>query len=476
MSVCCGFLAASSQNSTHRIMAKLAGAGTLYLPSLPQQSPMAQVGYGAQLGGAFYLAKPLAFNINAGITPSAQYPDTDSTRGSYQLVEANTQIHLDIVKLFAAETVPVSLYVESGIGVAAISGKTTLYAPATAGFRFKINKKTELRLDATYKYALTANQPSFVTVGAGVAFAVTQARKKDDDTKTTPPPTPVAKANTFNTGELNKATAENPKTPAEKSATEKTPAEKNAAGNKSNGNASGGSTAGKASGNVSGESTSGKSATQPASSTSSATPNGGGKSPATKPSAGGEKSATGTTPATTTGTKPKPSKANGNKIEADDDVLTQTENATVGVGEASEEEALLTPPSQGATNVGTLARNISHTDSVFLENAKMSIKFTPSGEELLPESYATLDKIAELMAKYPNSRLHVSGHCDDMDKLTKDEILILSVRRAYNVKYYLVNQKHIKLSRITSDGYGSDMPLKDGSPQNARVEFDLFNK
>lgn len=138
-----------------------------------------------------------------------------------------------------------------------------------------------------------------------------------------------------------------------------------------------------------------------------------------------------------------------------------------------------TPPVGPATQVGKRARNIAKEDSVYLESCKTLIHFEPNSDKLTPASLAVLDKVAEIMKKYPNSNLHVSGHTDNT--LDQDKSLVLSVKRAYNVKYYLVYNKGIKMARITSDGYGSDMPVGDnktveGRKSNARVEFDLYNE
>jgi len=87
-----------------------------------------------------------------------------------------------------------------------------------------------------------------------------------------------------------------------------------------------------------------------------------------------------------------------------------------------------------------------------------------------------LDRVAEILKKYPDYKLKVSGYTDNQggEKTNK----ILSVTRAFNVKRYLVYQKDIPLSRIISNGYSSAKPIADnstpvGRSKNRRVEFEL---
>lgn len=56
---------------------------------------------------------------------------------------------------------------------------------------------------------------------------------------------------------------------------------------------------------------------------------------------------------------------------------------------------------------------------------------------------------------------------------------MLSVKRAFKVKYYLVYQKGIRMARISSDGYGDASPIStndsaEGRKQNRRVELRMF--
>lgn len=119
---------------------------------------------------------------------------------------------------------------------------------------------------------------------------------------------------------------------------------------------------------------------------------------------------------------------------------------------------------------------IDKEDADFLNFAVQNIYFETSSNELKPSSYPVLDRIAEILEKYPDAHLTITGHTDDIGDEKGN--LVLSIKRAFQVKYYLVNEKGIRLSRIDSDGYGEQKPIADnesseGRSQNRRVEFEL---
>ncbi|MEL6592474.1 MAG: OmpA family protein [Bacteroidota bacterium] len=108
------------------------------------------------------------------------------------------------------------------------------------------------------------------------------------------------------------------------------------------------------------------------------------------------------------------------------------------------------------------------------EGDMMPIQFPTNSYSLESESYSTLDRIAEAMQSCPNINLVLEGHADAMG--TDDDNLVLSVMRAYNVKYYLVYEHGISQKRILSKGKGETAPIADneslqGRDQNRRVDF-----
>lgn len=122
------------------------------------------------------------------------------------------------------------------------------------------------------------------------------------------------------------------------------------------------------------------------------------------------------------------------------------------------------------------AVEISPADQSVLAMAMENIYFKKASDELTYESYPVLDQLAEILEKYPNHSLEVLGFTDNSGDSRSNKVL--SVKRAYKVKYYLVYEKGIKLARITSDGNGSASPVSsndsaDGRAKNRRVELKM---
>ncbi len=122
------------------------------------------------------------------------------------------------------------------------------------------------------------------------------------------------------------------------------------------------------------------------------------------------------------------------------------------------------------------SNGIKAEDMAFLEQAMNNIYFEPNSNKLEDDAFPILDQLAVLLEKYPDYQLEVLGHADNTGD-PKDN-LVLSIQRAFNVKYYLANQKGVKLSRISSDGYSNFAPVapskgENGDRLNRRVEFRL---
>ena len=98
--------------------------------------------------------------------------------------------------------------------------------------------------------------------------------------------------------------------------------------------------------------------------------------------------------------------------------------------------------------------------------------------DLRPESFAELNKVAELMTENSKMEIEISGHTDNVGS---DEVnLELSDDRAHAVRNYLVSKK-VNASRISAKGYGKNKPIasnetEEGQQQNRRVEFTILKK
>lgn len=119
---------------------------------------------------------------------------------------------------------------------------------------------------------------------------------------------------------------------------------------------------------------------------------------------------------------------------------------------------------------------INAADEKYLADAMRMIHFGSASKEIDPVSYGVLDKIAEMMNRYPSYTLEITGHTDNTG--SEKGNVVLSIQRAFEVKYYLAEHKGIRLARITSDGVADGKPISDnmseeGRKLNRRVEFRL---
>ena len=101
------------------------------------------------------------------------------------------------------------------------------------------------------------------------------------------------------------------------------------------------------------------------------------------------------------------------------------------------------------------------------------VGFGSNSDQLTPESFAVLDKVAESLAAYPEVNVEIQGHTDSTGSAAYN--LDISSRRAVSVRTYLLG-KGIAPERLTAVGYGEDLPIadngtKEGRAANRRVEL-----
>ena len=107
-----------------------------------------------------------------------------------------------------------------------------------------------------------------------------------------------------------------------------------------------------------------------------------------------------------------------------------------------------------------------------------NIFFETDKAELLPRSFVELNKLHNLLLKYPHMIIEIRGHTDERggDDYNQD----LSIRRAKAVVDFLY-EKGINLQRIQYKGFGYRHPIapndtKEGRQLNRRVEFAVLQK
>ncbi|MDR2840943.1 MAG: OmpA family protein [Paludibacter sp.] len=116
-------------------------------------------------------------------------------------------------------------------------------------------------------------------------------------------------------------------------------------------------------------------------------------------------------------------------------------------------------------------RELKEGESLLASLSSIEFKFDSS--ELTEQSYFLLDQIADKLNSATWSSLTVTGHTDNVGTAGYNKQL--SKRRAETVKSYLVG-KGVSAASITTDGLGSDKPLKPNTTaanrsKNRRVDF-----
>jgi outer membrane protein OmpA-like peptidoglycan-associated protein len=108
-----------------------------------------------------------------------------------------------------------------------------------------------------------------------------------------------------------------------------------------------------------------------------------------------------------------------------------------------------------------------------LAEAYDNLTFVTNSDVIKPESFPSLDKVAEFLSKNTNFRLDLVGYTDNVGSDEYNQKL--SERRANAVKDYLV-KKGISETLLTAVGKGEANPIADnstaeGKEKNRRVEF-----
>lgn len=107
-----------------------------------------------------------------------------------------------------------------------------------------------------------------------------------------------------------------------------------------------------------------------------------------------------------------------------------------------------------------------------------SIQFEFDKAELLPQSFYILNRLIQIIEKFPNYKILIVGHTDWVGSEEYNQKL--SERRAYAVYKYLV-EHDVDKERLATEGRGESQPIDDneiesGRARNRRVEFYLTKK
>jgi len=112
-------------------------------------------------------------------------------------------------------------------------------------------------------------------------------------------------------------------------------------------------------------------------------------------------------------------------------------------------------------------------ESVVLKN----VNFESNSSELTTGSSDSLDNAVDAMNKYPDLRIEIQAHTDNMGDAAYNQLL--SEQRAQSVRDYMVD-KGISAERMEVKGYGETQPIADnntreGRAKNRRVELRILD-
>jgi len=127
-----------------------------------------------------------------------------------------------------------------------------------------------------------------------------------------------------------------------------------------------------------------------------------------------------------------------------------------------------TPPPQTmpTDNGGTVGNTVVPGSAADFQQSVSSdtIHFATDQSDIDPEARAILDSQAQWLARYPNVRITIEGHCDERG--TREYNLALGERRANSAKNYLA-ARGVDPSRISTISYGKERPIALGSDEAA---------
>ncbi len=109
-----------------------------------------------------------------------------------------------------------------------------------------------------------------------------------------------------------------------------------------------------------------------------------------------------------------------------------------------------------------------------------NINFETNKADVLPDSYATLDIVGQVLGKWPELRIEVGGHTDARGSDAHNQAL--SQARADSVLAYIQRRfPTLQPEQFTVKGYGESRPLVPNTSalnwaKNRRVEFVVLNK
>jgi len=146
---------------------------------------------------------------------------------------------------------------------------------------------------------------------------------------------------------------------------------------------------------------------------------------------------------------------------------------TDGDGVSDKDDRCITTPGP-VSNLG--CPELKQADRETLEFAVQAVEFDFGKATLRNESFSILNRIADIMKRYPEYKLRITGHTDNVGNDNRNREL--SERRARSCYEYL-STRGISVSRMSYSGMGEVRPIgsndtEEGRSRNRRVEFDVY--
>lgn len=112
------------------------------------------------------------------------------------------------------------------------------------------------------------------------------------------------------------------------------------------------------------------------------------------------------------------------------------------------------------------AISVQRSSDVLTTTFKSDYLFDVNSATLKSGAYREIDRVANVLYKYPDTNIMVEGHTDASGSEVYNQLL--SERRADVVKNALI-QRGVDSSRIQANGYGESQPVSSTAALNRRV-------
>lgn len=123
-----------------------------------------------------------------------------------------------------------------------------------------------------------------------------------------------------------------------------------------------------------------------------------------------------------------------------------------------------TAPTEGPSGTGVVPGSAQDFKQSVTSD---TVNFALDSYDIDPQARAILDSQATWLARYPNVRVTLEGHCDERG--TREYNLALGDRRANAAKNYLAS-RGVSAGRITTISYGKERPLALGSDDESYAQ------